>query len=161
MTTKVIRLGGLKRIDPKLAGGYKRTALQGGELLLCVRGSTGIVSIASPELVGANVTRGIVPIRFNRLLLLPEFGFYLISGGPIQSQIREKTYGTALMQINIRDLRVISVSFPSLKEQKTIAAKLDSLHEETQRLARLYERKLAALEALKKSLLHRAFSGQL
>jgi type I restriction enzyme S subunit len=161
LTTKVIRLGGLKRIDPKLAGGYKRTALQGGELLLCVRGSTGVVSIASPELAGANVTRGIVPIRFNRSLLLPEFGFYLISGGPVQTQIREKTYGTALMQINIRDLRLISLSIPPLKEQKTIAAKLDSLHEETQRLARLYERKHAALEALKKSLLHRAFTGQL
>ena len=161
LTTKVIRLGGLKRIDPKLAGGYKRTALQGGELLLCVRGSTGVVSIASPELAGANVTRGIVPIRFNRSLLLPEFGFYLISGGPVQSQIREKTYGTALMQINIRDLRLISLSIPPLKEQKTIAAKLDSLHEETQRLARLYERKHAALEALKKSLLHQAFTGAL
>ena len=31
----------------------------------------------------------------------------------------------------------------------------------TQRLARLCERKHAALEALKKSLLHRAFSGEL
>ena len=31
----------------------------------------------------------------------------------------------------------------------------------TQRLARLYERKHAALEALKKSLLHQAFTGQL
>ena len=161
LTTKVIRLGGLKRIDPKLAGGYKRTALQGGELLLCVRGSTGVVSIASPELAGANVTRGIVPIRFNRSLLLPEFGFYLISGGPVQSQIREKTYGTALMQINIRDLRLISLSIPPLTEQKAIAAKLDSLHEETQRLARLYEQKLALLTALKKSLLHQAFTGEL
>jgi type I restriction enzyme S subunit len=161
LTTKVIRLGGLKRIDPKLAGGYKRTALQGGELLLCVRGSTGVVSIASPELAGANVTRGIVPIRFNRSLLLPEFGFYLISGGPVQSQIRGKTYGTALMQINIRDLRLISLSIPPLTEQKAIAAKLDSLHEKTQRLARLYERKHAALEALKKSLLHQAFTGAL
>jgi type I restriction enzyme M protein len=35
------------------------------------------------------------------------------------------------------------------------------LHSETRRLAALYERKLAALEALKKSLLHQAFSGQL
>jgi hypothetical protein len=32
---------------------------------------------------------------------------------------------------------------------------------ETQRLARLYDRKHAALEALKKSLLHQAFTGQL
>ena len=65
------------------------------------------------------------------------------------------------MQINIRDLRLISLSIPPLKEQKTIAAKLDSLHDETQRLAHLYEQRIAALEALKKSLLHQAFTGQL
>jgi hypothetical protein len=33
------------------------------------------------------------------------------------------------------------------------------VREGTQRLARLYERKLAALEALKKLLLHQAFTG--
>lgn len=32
---------------------------------------------------------------------------------------------------------------------------------ETQRLTRIYEQKLAALAALKKSLLHQAFSGEL
>ena len=32
---------------------------------------------------------------------------------------------------------------------------------QAQRLARLYERKQAALEALKKSLLHQAFTGEL
>jgi type I restriction enzyme S subunit len=31
----------------------------------------------------------------------------------------------------------------------------------SQRLSRLYERKLAALEKLKKSLLHQAFNGEL
>ena len=50
---------------------------------------------------------------------------------------------------------------PTVAEQKHIAAKFDALVEETQRLATLYTRKLAALEALKKSLLHRAFSGEL
>ena len=38
---------------------------------------------------------------------------------------------------------------------------IDDIHEETQRLARLYERKLAALDALKKSLLQQAFTGEL
>ena len=51
--------------------------------------------------------------------------------------------------------------FPPVVEQKEIVEKLDALSEETQRLARLYEQKLAALEALKKSLLHQAFTGQL
>jgi type I restriction enzyme S subunit len=50
---------------------------------------------------------------------------------------------------------------PTVAEQKQIAAKFDALVEETQRLDSLYTRKLAALEALKKSLLHQAFSGEL
>jgi len=55
-----------------------------------------------------------------------------------------------------------SVSYPvSLSDQSQHVVKLDSLSEETQRLARLYERKLEALESLKKSILHEAFSGNL
>jgi type I restriction enzyme S subunit len=50
---------------------------------------------------------------------------------------------------------------PSLDEQKRIEAKLESLRAETQRLESIYERKLAALEALKKSLLDQAFTGRL
>ena len=50
---------------------------------------------------------------------------------------------------------------PTVAEQKLIAAKFDALVEETQRLTCLYEQKLATLEALKKSLLHQAFTGNL
>jgi type I restriction enzyme S subunit len=46
-------------------------------------------------------------------------------------------------------------------EQREIVSKLKDLREETQRLASLYERTLAVLEALKKSLLHQAFTGEL
>ena len=53
------------------------------------------------------------------------------------------------------------ILLPTIAEQKTIVAKLDDLREETQRLARIYERKLAALAELKKSLLHQAFTGEL
>ena len=42
-----------------------------------------------------------------------------------------------------------------------IATQLDALAAETQRLTRLYEQKQALLSALKKSLLHQAFTGQL
>jgi type I restriction enzyme S subunit len=48
-----------------------------------------------------------------------------------------------------------------LSAQKVIVAKLNELTEQTQRLVRIYERKLAALEALKNSLLHQAFTGLL
>ena len=161
LTAKRITLDGLKRIDPKLADGYKRTKLRGSELLLCVRGSTGVVAVTSPELAGANVTRGIVPIAFEPSLLNQDFGYFLMTSEAVQSQIRAKTYGAALMQINIGDLRKIAVSFPSLKEQKVMTIKLEELSEETQRLESLYQQKLSALDVLKKSLLYQAFSGTL
>ena len=161
LAAKVIYLDSLKRIDPRLADGYSRTTLHGGELLLCVRGSTGVVSIAAPELRGANVTRGIVPVRFNPALVLPELGHYLMKFQHVQSQIGEKTYGAALMQVNTRDLRAITLFVPSLKEQSLMALTLSQLDAETQRLTHLYERKLTAQEELKKSLLQQAFNGEL
>ena len=39
--------------------------------------------------------------------------------------------------------------------------KLDALSEETRRLESIYQQKLAALDELKKSLLHQAFSGEI
>jgi type I restriction enzyme S subunit len=161
LTHTTIKLDGLKRIDPKCAESYQRTMLQGGELLLCVRGSTGVISKAASELKGANVTRGIVPIRLNPKLLCQDFGFHLLRAEPVQTQIKAKTYGAALMQINIGDLRKIAVAFPPLNEQRAIATQLDTLAAETQRLTRIYEQKQAALAELKKSLLHQAFSGDL
>ncbi|MBA4303599.1 MAG: hypothetical protein C0424_05185 [Sphingobacteriaceae bacterium] len=161
LSSKFIRVNGLKKIDPALAEGYKRTKLIGDELLLCVRGSTGVVSIATPELKDANVTRGIVPIRFNAQLINQEFGYYLLISNYVQSQIKAKTYGAALMQINIGDLRKLLIPYPSLQEQQTIVRQLDALRAETQKLEAVYQKKIADLEELKKSVLEKAFRGEL
>ena len=161
MTTKTIRVDGLKRIDPSLAEPYSRTRLRGGELLLCVRGTTGAVSVAANELSGANVTRGIVPIIFNMSVATQRFGYYALLSEPVQRQIRAKTYGTALMQINIRDLRKLLIPIPPLSEQDDIATRLDTLSEEALRLQVTYRNKRNNLLALKQTILREAFSGEL
>lgn len=63
--------------------------------------------------------------------------------------------------INGTKLKEYPMPVPSLSEQQIIVEKLDALSAETQRLESIYQRKLAALDALKKSLLHQAFSGAL
>lgn len=161
LTSKFINLDGLKRINPDLAQSYSRTTLIGDELLLSVRGSTGVISIATEVLAGANVTRGIVPIRFKNNLISASFGYFLLTSGYVQEQIKSKTYGAALMQINIGDLRKIKVKYPSVKVQDELTVKLNELDNETQRLETLYQRKIACLDELKKSLLQQAFAGEL
>jgi hypothetical protein len=158
---KSVRIEGLKRIDPALARSYTRTTLEGGDLLLCVRGTTGTVAVADVALAGANVTRGIVPIRFDPKFISQALGYYLLRSQPVQTQIRAKTYGTALMQINIADLRKIVLTFPPICRQPEVIEQLEAVQESANQLVSVYERKLAALDELKESLLYQAFAGQL
>jgi type I restriction enzyme S subunit len=70
--------------------------------------------------------------------------------------------GAAQPKLNQKALNSIPIPIPkSVEDQAKIVENVESLQEETQRLAHIYEQKLAALEALKKSLLHQAFSGEL
>ena len=78
-----------------------------------------------------------------------------------KSLLKEKGKGTARDNINLGTFENQMFPFPSLKRQKEIVATLNSLREETQSLAHIFERKLTTLTALKKSLLHQAFTGQL
>ena len=63
--------------------------------------------------------------------------------------------------INGAKLKGYPIPIPTLSEQRKIVSSLDALSAETQRLESLYQQKLTALDALKKSLLHQAFSGAL
>ncbi len=158
---KFIGLASLKRINPVLANSYRRTTLQGDDLLLCVRGTTGMMSVATPELAGGNVTRGIVPIRFNAALLSQELGYFLLRSASVQLQIKAATYGTALMQINIRDLKKLKICIPARGEQQAIASLLNAAQDSVEQLCLNYSTKLEKLANLKQSLLQKAFAGEL
>lgn len=75
--------------------------------------------------------------------------------------LKEKGKGTARDNINLGTFENQKFPFPNLKQQEEIVAKLNAISENVQRLESIYQQKLAALEDLKKSLLHQAFNGGL
>ncbi len=87
--------------------------------------------------------------------------YFMMTDGFLKN-IKMSATGTMVKHTAPKRIMSNVIPFPAKrKEQQAIISKLDDLREETQRLARIYEQKLAALEALKKSLLHQAFSGEL
>src|ERR1017187_9166448 len=68
--------------------------------------------------------------------------------------LNKMAHGSAYSALTIQRLNTHKIFVPSPAEQAAIVSQLDSLREEIQRLASLYERKVAALDALKQSLLH-------
>jgi type I restriction enzyme S subunit len=89
------------------------------------------------------------------------FLVYLISSGAFTRHILGVQTGIGVPHISGQQIKDFGFLKPPVEQQIHIADNLDELSTETQRLASIYERKLAALEALKKSLLHQAFTGKL
>jgi type I restriction enzyme, S subunit len=75
--------------------------------------------------------------------------------------LNKMSHGSAYSALPIQRLNAHRIFLPSLAEQEQIVETLDALRDETQRLESLYQQKLTALDDLKKSLLHQAFSGAL
>ena len=146
---------------PIYSNGTKRDGLYG---------FTDVAGVKSPSVtISARGTIGFSAIRtephlpvVRLIVLIPDeekidtpFLHYAVSGMDFGNT------GTSIPQLTVPNIRNRQIYYPTLSQQKSIVAKLDELRDETQRLASLYQRKLVALDALKQSLLHQAFSGQL
>jgi len=103
----------------------------------------------------------IIRLRFDTREINPRFLLHFMKSSATRDRLTRDGGGANISNINQAKLSELPIFVPSLKQQEDIANRLDRLREKTQRLGHLYERKLAALEALKNSLLHQAFSGGL
>lgn len=134
--------------------------IQSGDLVYCLRGATlGKTALVDPLTEGA-VASSLVILRPSSLLD-GSFLYFFLTSPAGQGLIKGFENGAAQPNLGAKSVAKYPISFPKLPEQREIADSLIELREQTQRLARLYERKHALLTALKKSLLHQAFTGEL
>jgi type I restriction enzyme S subunit len=97
-----------------------------------------------------------VPLEITRdylfyVLLTRSFTEYAIGGSA----------RAGMPKVNRTHLFRYKVWLPDMEQQRAVTEKLDSLSQDVGKLDRIYQRKLTALDELKKSLLHQAFTGQL
>jgi len=102
-----------------------------------------------------------IRIRLEPGEVLPSYLCYFLKSASTRKQLTDGGTGTNIKSLNQGMLSAVTIPFPSVSAQKLIVERLESLSEETQGLASLNQQKLAALEALKRSLLHQAFAGKL
>ena len=146
---------------------YSRYVLGEGDIIMSLTGTTGKedygFAVRVPDC-------GHTLLMNQRIMKFDAIMHDIIDGDYLLHYLRSRCFldilystanGTRQANLSSVTIKLLPVPLCPLKEQKAIANKLDDLHEETQHLTHLYERKLAALEELKKSLLHQAFNGEL
>ncbi|GBE16197.1 EcoKI restriction-modification system protein HsdS [bacterium BMS3Abin15] len=101
--------------------------------------------------------RGVIPIHPNKLSVNFLYRWFKF----IAPKIVEEGTGATVQGVKLPFIKSLIIFFPSLKKQKAIVLKLDTLSTETKRLDKIYQQKIADTEELKKSILKKAFEGEL
>ena len=130
-----------------------------GDILYTVTGSFGIPVIVDSDLEFC-FQRHIGLIRPSTQLN-SKWLYYWILSPQSMKQANDSATGTAQKTVSLTALRNFMLPKLTLIEQKEIVKKLDELSEQTKQLESIYKQKIADLEELKKSVLDKAFKGEL
>jgi len=161
VTSGKIDWGNVKYIDnAQHLEMHRRVAPRRGDILLAKNGTTGVAAIVDRDKV-FDIYVSLAHIR-PLPVIRPQLLLHFINSPVAKVQFNQRLKGVGVPNLHLEEIREVRLHFPEdLMAQDCLVAEVDELLEETQRLTHLYERKLAALEELKKSLLHQAFNGEL
>ncbi len=156
------RWGKSRFITEKKYRQLERYTVHPGDVLITIMGTCGRCAIVPDDIPTAINTKHICCITLDRKQCLPGYlHLYFLHSPQSQEFLAKHAKGAIMAGLNMGLIQELPVVLPPVQAQAAIVEAATELRAETQRLAALYERKLAALEELKKSLLHQAFSGDL
>lgn len=150
-----------KYVEEKFNVKDKKSILQIGDVLTNIVGaSIGRTAVFDLNEV-ANINQAVCLIRCEPSLLHNFYLAYLLNSPVFKQVLHDNEVDNARANLSLGFFSQLVVPLPPIPIQREIACKLDMFRTETQRLESIYQQKLTALNDLKKSLLHQAFSGKL
>ena len=166
ITAKNVKLGFLQRIpeefvDPKIYDSWmvRGFPVKGDVLFTTEAPLANIAQLDTDEKV--LFAQRIIILQPQQEKINQTFLKYLLLSQPIRKRIFSKATGATVQGIKARWLKPVEIYFPPLAEQRAIVGRLEALSAETGRLEEIYQQKVESLEELKKSVLRKAFAGEL
>lgn len=133
----------------------------GGDIIMSKIGNAGNVYFMPRIDRPCSLAMNLFLIRLNERKAEPKFIFQYLKSYSGEFQIKSRLQGATTKTITKNNVRNILIPLPTLNEQQAIVQQLEALRAETQKLEAIYQKKLDDLEELKKSILQKAFAGEL
>lgn len=161
VTGEVICWDKIKYIVPELHEElYARLAPQLDDILLAKNGTTGVAAIVDVDKVfDLYVTLAV--LRPDKSKILPRYLLRIVNSPVCKNQFDEHLTGIGVPNLHLRDIKEVVIQVPSLAEQAAIIQIVDSIMEKEQQAKEAAEAVLDKIDLLKKSILARAFRGEL
>jgi len=149
-------------IDEDKFNEMKRFELFPGDIIMSCSG----VTLGRVAIVPDGIKRGVINQALLKLTPKKNISVHFIKhwlrSNIFQKIIFDYSGGAAIPNVpSAKILKNILIPSPSLKEQERIVSEIETVLNETKRLEIIYEQKIDDLEELKKSVLQKAFNGEL
>lgn len=132
---------------------------QKGDILMTARGTIGVGYVVKDGDKFYYKDGNIIYLR-DKIPTNPHFILYAFRSRQIINQLKALT-GATVKHLPIKKAKELVLRLPDIVTQNSIFELIKKIETKTQNLESIYQQKIAALEELKKSLLHQAFTGQL
>ncbi len=119
-----------------------------------------LMKVVRPDFSGL-CSADIYPLTPNLYEITRSYLFHLLLSKSFTDYAIQGSERAGMPKVNREHLFGFLVWLPTIQKQKELSEKLDQLHSETKHLESIYRKKIAALDALKKSILQKAFAGEL
>lgn len=145
-----------RKVTEEISSQYKRTILEGGEILLNIRGTLGGCGIVDASLRGCNIAReiGLIPISNNEFT---DYILNVLTSPYFNNQIESNLRGIAYKGLNLNILRNFPIPLPPPEEQKRIVEKVERLMATCDALELEVQNSKIETEKLMQSVLKEAF----
>ena len=150
-----------KYLSPSRAAKLRKGIAINEDVLFAHNATVGAVAILHTDEAKVILGTSLTYYRCNQNFILPTYLAHYMRSFAFKTQYLQVMGQSTRNQVPITKQREFFHVIPPMEEQRRLVETLDGLFDETQRLESLYQRKRTALDELKKSLLHQAFSGAL
>ena len=161
ITAEKICWDNIKYIVPELHEElYKRLAPQVDDVLLAKNGTTGVAAIVeTDDIFDIYVTLAV--LRPEKSIIYPLYLLKVVNSPLCKEQFAQHLTGIGVPNLHLRDIKEVLIPLPTIPEQHEIVRLIDDLLARERSAQRATEQALASIDMMKKSILARAFRGEL
>lgn len=161
ITAEKICWDNIKYIVPELHEElYKRLAPQVDDVLLAKNGTTGVAAIVeTDDIFDIYVTLAV--LRPEKSIIYPLYLLKVVNSPLCKEQFAQHLTGIGVPNLHLRDIKEVLIPLPTLPEQHEIVRLIDDLLARERAAQQAKEQALASIDLMKKSILARAFRGEL